>query len=134
MKWILVAGLLGIAVSGQALADSCWIVTGLSGKTAFSSDGYRITDDGISKAVFVIRIGEKTSDIQVAGGNASYGPGQALMVNDSMIVYIDPRPSATTEVWSIDPSKGVAYMTQSRAGFGEFNKAALFIGTARPGC
>lgn len=131
MRALLIAA--AILASAPAMADSCWIVTQLQGKTAFASEGYEITDDGFKDAVFVVRMGSNPH-VQVAGPPASYGAGQFFTINDQMLMYVDPHQTASSETWAIDPEKGVAYMTQMRAGFGPMNKAAMFIGAARRGC
>lgn len=133
MKWMSLCGALLAFNVANAMADSCWIVTGLAGKTAFPSDGYAFTDDGFRDSVFIVRISESPS-ISVAGGVSSYGPGQVMKVSDSMVIYVDPNTSATAEVWSFDQEQEKALVTQSRAGFGPLNKAAAFIGRARSGC
>ena len=53
MKWMpaLIVGSIAI-LSGQAFADSCWVVTDLKGKAAFADDKYAITDDKISNTTF----------------------------------------------------------------------------------
>lgn len=132
---LLIACACGLAImSGVTKADSCWILTGMVGKTAFASDSYRITDDGFSKSVFVVHFRDASPDIETVGGNSSYGPGNFVKVNDFMIIYADPENAATVETWAVDADKGVGYMTQMRAGFGGFNKAAMFMGKAMPGC
>jgi hypothetical protein len=133
MKWNLLAGLALLLAAGQASADSCWIITDLKGASASASDGYEFTKDGFSTSVFVLRISENPS-VQVAGSPSSYSEGKMIRISDSMIIYVYATPQSNTEVWAVDADKGVAYVTQSRSGFGQFNKAAAFAGKAREGC
>lgn len=120
--------------SCNVMADSCWTLTGMKDKSAYAADDYRIIDDGFSKSVFVLHFNKKVPSIEITIGPGAYGEGQTLMASENVLIYLGNTGGITADVWTVDPDKGTAYMTQSRAGFGQFNKAGMFVGKAVPGC
>lgn len=135
MKWMpaLIVGSIAI-LSGQAFADSCWVVTDLKGKAAFADDKYAITDDKISNTTFWVNISENSPSIAVNGATASYEGGELIKINANTLLYAVPNDQSVVETWSIDPQQVKAYMTQSRSGMGDRNKASFYIGKAKIGC
>lgn len=134
MKWIYCAPLFLGLVCGDAMADSCWTVSGMKGKAAFANDDYRITDDGMSKSTFVLHINKKSPSIDVIGNPGTYDAGGFFMVSEEMLIFLSAEKGSTTEAWAVDAENGIALMTKSRVGFGPLNKAAMFVGKAVPGC
>jgi hypothetical protein len=133
MKLRSYAGMVAVLVAAPAMADTCWVVTQMSGVAAYATEDYKISEDGFRNGVFVIRIGDKPS-IAVVGNAGSYDGGKTITLGDSTVIYAANGQGTTVEVWSVDAAKGVAYMTQSRGGFGPLNKASMFLGVAKPGC
>jgi hypothetical protein len=44
-------------------------------------------------------------------GPGTYEDNQPLMASENVLIYLGDTGGITADVWTVDPEKGVAYMT-----------------------
>ncbi|WP_339414561.1 hypothetical protein [Pseudomonas sp. EA_35y_Pfl2_R5] len=101
----------------------CWQVGDLKGVTAKSADKYSITEDGMSKKMFLVNIKENASSIIPSSDL------ECLKVSNHSMTCIYPTESkGTVETWAVDPANNIAYYTKSVSGFGIFDGPTMLVG------
>lgn len=102
---------------------NCWVVGDLKGQSVRATENLEFDEDSISDKKFIIEIDDKTgsltpTDLSCAGlSNVTLFCGS---LKDS--------GASVFEVWTVYPEAKKVTFTNSRAGYGVFDGASLFVG------
>lgn len=133
MKKIIIA-LTFLSLSPLASA-SCWIVTGLQGKSAFSGDGYDFIDDAMTGVSFKLTIiGDRAALTHMNGAPVSEMPYVPLS-NNTMVGSYQSGGGLTVETWSVTGDKKVIYSkVMNIPGYQKLTSTKAFVGEVAGTC
>ena len=133
MKKIIIA-LTFLSLSPLASA-SCWIVTGLQGKSAFSVDGYDFIDDAMTGVSFKLTIiGDRAALTHMDGAPVSEMPYVPLS-NNTMVGSYQSGGGLTVETWSVTGDKKVIYSkVMNIPGYQKLTSTKAFAGEVAGTC
>lgn len=133
MKKIIIALTL-LSLSPLANA-SCWIVTGLQGKSAFSGDGFDFIDDAMTGASFKLAITGDRAEINHMDGSPVSEMPYVPLSNNTMVGSYQSGGGITVETWSVTGDKRVIYSkVMNIPGFQKLTSTKAFVGKVAGTC
>ena len=118
-----------------AANSSCWIVSGLQGKSSFSGDNYEFIDDGMTGIAFKLTIDDNKSTLTNIDGTPVSDLSYVSLSSNTMVGSYQSGGGITVETWSVTNDKKVIYSkVMNIPGLNKLTSAKAFVGNVSGTC